>query len=96
MRQDTVAADDDTAMLDGPPHLSAFYDDTRFMAVNDIMEGRCAMCHAAEPLWDGIAIAPKGVLLETPLQILCRSESNLSAIRGIPFYATCKHSLYGT
>jgi uncharacterized membrane protein len=75
MRHDTVAPDDDTAMIDVPPHLSAFYDDTRFMVVNDIMEGRCAMCHAAEPLWDGIAIAPKGVLLETPLQIAAEAKS---------------------
>jgi uncharacterized membrane protein len=27
------------------------------------------MCHAAEPVWDGIAAAPKGVLLDTDEQI---------------------------
>jgi uncharacterized membrane protein len=26
---------------------------------------RCSMCHAAEPVWDGIAAAPKGVLLDS-------------------------------
>ncbi len=28
--------------------------------------GRCSMCHAREPSYDGIHTAPKGVLLETP------------------------------
>lgn len=31
-----------------------------------ILSSRCSMCHAAEPVWAGIAIAPKGVLLDTP------------------------------
>jgi uncharacterized membrane protein len=26
---------------------------------------RCSMCHAAEPVWTGIAAAPKGVMLDT-------------------------------
>ena len=30
---------------------------------------RCSMCHAAEPVWDGIAAAPKGVMLDTDEQI---------------------------
>jgi uncharacterized membrane protein len=33
--------------------------------VTDVITGRCAMCHAAEPAWEGIAIAPKGVRLDT-------------------------------
>jgi uncharacterized membrane protein len=33
------------------------------------------MCHAAEPLWDGIAVAPKGVLLETPMQIAAEAKA---------------------
>jgi uncharacterized membrane protein len=31
----------------------------------NIVPGRCAMCHAREPGWDGIDRAPKGILLET-------------------------------
>ena len=27
------------------------------------------MCHAAEPVWAGISVAPKGVLLDTPDRI---------------------------
>ena len=36
-----------------------------FDEVSQIMAGRCAMCHAAEPLWPGLHWAPKGVRLET-------------------------------
>lgn len=34
--------------------------------VQNVVLGRCSMCHAAQPLWDGIAIAPRGILLDTP------------------------------
>ncbi|MCA0927803.1 urate hydroxylase PuuD [Ruegeria profundi] len=36
-----------------------------FAEAHDIVLGRCSMCHAREPVWDGILWAPKGVLLET-------------------------------
>jgi uncharacterized membrane protein len=34
-----------------------------------VVQSRCAMCHAAEPVWEGIGEAPKGVLLDTPEHI---------------------------
>eukprot|EP01037_Dinobryon_pediforme_P013911 gene13911-14028_t len=37
--------------------------------VNTIVSSRCSMCHAAEPVWDGIHQAPKGVMLDTPEQV---------------------------
>jgi len=40
-----------------------------FEQVADIVMGRCSMCHAAEPGWDGILWPPKGVRLEEPAQI---------------------------
>lgn len=40
-----------------------------FEDVSDIVMGRCAMCHATEPGWEGIHRAPKGVILETPSHI---------------------------
>ncbi|MDH5454242.1 MAG: cysteine desulfurase, partial [Paracoccaceae bacterium] len=40
-----------------------------FDDVESIILGRCSMCHAAEPFYEGIHIAPKGVLLETSAQI---------------------------
>jgi uncharacterized membrane protein len=36
-----------------------------FPAVRDTVMGRCAMCHAAEPSYEGIYRAPKGVMLDS-------------------------------
>lgn len=40
-----------------------------FHEAEQIVVGRCSMCHAREPVWDGIRWAPKGVVLETPQDI---------------------------
>ena len=40
-----------------------------FEDAHEIVMGRCSMCHAREPFWDGIRWAPKGVFLETPTDI---------------------------
>jgi uncharacterized membrane protein len=40
-----------------------------FPQVRDTILGRCAMCHAKEPGWEGIITAPKGVVLETDGEI---------------------------
>ncbi|SEQ75215.1 urate hydroxylase PuuD [Thalassovita taeanensis] len=40
-----------------------------FAEVHDIVLGRCSMCHAAEPGWEGMHWPPKGVRLETEAQI---------------------------
>ena len=37
--------------------------------VVEIVVSRCSMCHAAEPVWSGIAVAPRGVRLDTPEDI---------------------------
>jgi uncharacterized membrane protein len=37
--------------------------------VVDVVTSRCSMCHAPEPVWEGIGEAPKGVLLDTPEHI---------------------------
>jgi uncharacterized membrane protein len=37
----------------------------KFADVSNIVMSRCSMCHAAEPVWDGIPAAPHGVLLDT-------------------------------
>jgi uncharacterized membrane protein len=41
----------------------------KFKQVADIVISRCSMCHAAEPVWDGIAAAPKGVMLDSDVEI---------------------------
>jgi uncharacterized membrane protein len=40
-----------------------------FENVVGIVQGRCSMCHAAEPAWEGMLWPPKGVVLETEAQI---------------------------
>ena len=42
-----------------------FVASTRFPAVRDTVLGRCAMCHAAKPSYEGVYFAPKGVVLES-------------------------------
>ena len=39
-----------------------------------IVLGNCSMCHAREPVWDGIRWAPKGVHLETASDIVRHAE----------------------
>lgn len=43
--------------------------------VESIIASRCAMCHAAEPLWEGMASPPKGVVLESQAQIRLYAEA---------------------
>jgi len=40
-----------------------------FAQVEEIVIGRCSMCHAAEPVWLGIIRPPHGVMLDTPERI---------------------------
>jgi uncharacterized membrane protein len=41
----------------------------KFEEIKKIVEMRCAGCHAAKPSFQGIAEAPKGVMLDTPERI---------------------------
>ena len=41
----------------------------QFNKVADIVISRCSMCHAAEPVWEGIPAAPKGVMLDSDKEI---------------------------
>ncbi|MEL6767360.1 MAG: urate hydroxylase PuuD [Pseudomonadota bacterium] len=41
-----------------------------FEAVETAVLGRCSMCHASEPYWQGVARAPGGVVLESRADIL--------------------------
>ncbi len=52
-----------------PLYANAFVADQHFGEVSDIIVGRCSMCHARAPLWDGMISAPKGVFLETSYDI---------------------------
>ena len=51
------------------PAVQRFAEAEGFEDVHSIVLGRCSMCHAAEPFWDGILWAPKGVRLETEADV---------------------------
>ena len=53
-----------------------------FDDVVSIVQGRCSMCHAREPSYDGIHTAPKGFVLETPSDI-AREAQNIYLQAGI-------------
>ena len=46
-----------------------YVDAEGFEQAHDIVKGRCTMCHAREPVWEGVRWAPKGVLLEARADI---------------------------
>ena len=45
-----------------------------YAQVEEIVLGRCSMCHAAEPVWEGVPFPPKGVMLDTPELIRLHAE----------------------
>lgn len=45
-----------------------------FSKVRDTVLGRCSMCHAQEPGWEGIIVPPKGVVLETDGDIVAHAR----------------------
>ena len=51
------------------PAATRFAAAAGFEEVTGIVQGNCSMCHAAEPGFEGISRAPRGVMLETPGQI---------------------------
>ena len=51
------------------PRRSDFAGDAGIEEVQKVVASRCTACHAARPTFDGIAEAPKGVMLETPQQM---------------------------
>ncbi|MXN67457.1 cysteine desulfurase [Stappia sp. GBMRC 2046] len=50
-------------------HEQQFASAEHFEEVRDTVLGRCSMCHADEPYWEGIRTAPKGVKLETDAEV---------------------------
>lgn len=46
-----------------------------FGHVTQIVQGRCSMCHAQQPVWPGLMWAPRGVVLESPAQIATHAQA---------------------
>jgi uncharacterized membrane protein len=44
-------------------------------AVVDVVASRCSMCHASQPVWPGIEIAPRGVILDSAESIRREAEA---------------------
>ncbi|MEM9271012.1 MAG: cysteine desulfurase, partial [Pseudomonadota bacterium] len=61
-----TAVQDEVALT---PAQTRFVKAEGFAEVHDIVVGRCAMCHAAEPLWEGLYWAPKQVVLESEADV---------------------------
>ncbi len=61
-----VAEDEEAALA---PSIQRFVDAEGFEDAYDIVVGNCSMCHGAEPGYDGIPWAPKGIHLETEAQV---------------------------
>jgi uncharacterized membrane protein len=51
------------------PHATRYAQAKGFEDVVSIVQGRCSMCHAAEPVWEGLTWPPKNLVLETEAQI---------------------------
>ncbi len=66
VQRDPAEVGDETAMTDTQQRLA---DSAHFADVQSIVLGRCSMCHAAAPSWDGIAAPPRGIALETDRDI---------------------------
>jgi uncharacterized membrane protein len=45
-----------------------------FSKVRDTILGRCSMCHAKEPGWEGVILPPKGVVMETDAEIAAHAR----------------------
>jgi uncharacterized membrane protein len=46
-----------------------FAANAHFGAARDVVQARCSMCHAAEPVYEGVHFTPKTVKLETDAEI---------------------------
>jgi uncharacterized membrane protein len=57
-----------------PAKLAAAIARPNFSEVRDIVIGRCSLCHAREPLWEGMPVAPKGVRLDTDEEIAAHAR----------------------
>ncbi|MEM7302254.1 MAG: urate hydroxylase PuuD [Pseudomonadota bacterium] len=67
-----VESEEDGAKLSN--HEKRFAGAVHFQEVKETVQSRCSMCHAAEPVWEGLIAPPKGVVLETERQIAAQAR----------------------
>ncbi|REC57910.1 cysteine desulfurase [Rhodosalinus sediminis] len=51
------------------PGEARFVEAAGFETAENVVLGRCSMCHARDPVWPGVRVPPGGVALETPADI---------------------------
>lgn len=56
------------------PAFQRFAGDPHFNAAKDVIGTRCMMCHTAEPAYEGIARAPKGVAFDSDAAIAAHAR----------------------
>jgi len=56
------------------PHEQKFASADGFDEAYDVVLGNCSMCHAREPVWEGLRWPPKGVVLETRSDVAHNAE----------------------
>jgi len=68
---------DDAVMEDArlTPLQERFAAHESFVDVADIVYARCSMCHATEVFWPGIAVAPRGVMLDSDNRIAAQARA---------------------
>ena len=66
----TVLTGEDRTAQAAEPYVASAH----FPAVRDTVLGRCSMCHAAEPVYEGVYITPKNVRLDSDAAIANRAE----------------------
>ena len=57
------------------PYEQRFASVEGFEDAYSVVLGNCSMCHAREPLWDGMRWPPKGVVLETESDVARHAEA---------------------
>ena len=70
----TVPRPAEQAELAVAPFNQRFAENVHFGAARDVVQSRCSMCHAAEPVWEGVVRPPKDVKLETDAEITAHAR----------------------
>ncbi|MCO6185127.1 urate hydroxylase PuuD [Rhizobium sp. L1K21] len=64
------------------PAFQKFAQNAHFDSAREVVQVRCSMCHTAEPVYDGLARAPKDVMFDTDGEIVAHArEIYLQAAR---------------
>jgi len=70
------------AALAPTPKVAAAMASPHFAAARDVVVAHCSMCHAQEPVWEGLAAPPKGVVLNEDRAIAAQAGLiELQAVR---------------